>query len=289
MVVWFLNFWPNMKKLRLGIIGDPIIHSLSPIMHEAALHALGIEGSYTPLQVSSNQLSSVISQRRENWDGWNVTVPHKGNIIPLLDTIETQARKINSVNTVVRLKDHRLWGTSTDGYGLIKALECNLNFIPNGTHVVLLGAGGAARAAAAALALADISKLTIINRTPEKAMEIVNFVKTLSSCQTEIMTPSQIIAPLSSGDLVIQATSLGLKEIDPLPFSPQFLPEKCCVFDMIYSSTPFLQQSQRLGFKTSDGLEMLLYQGVKSFEYWTNQEAPVEIMRQTLYHAKGRK
>lgn len=277
-----------MTFLCLGIIGHPVSHSLSPLMHNAALNVLNIAGEYSAQDIEPTNFDEQITLLKKQWHGWNTTVPFKGDIITQLDSIDPNALQINSVNTVVRLKNGQFWGTSTDGYGLLKALEINLEFQPENQHVLLIGAGGAARAAAAVLAQNQIRKLSIVNRTFEKAAEIKSFVKTINPiCEVQLFSTSEI-DQIHEGDLAIQCTSLGLSATDPLPFDPQNLPQHCKVFDMIYDQTPFLQAAQKYGHAVSDGLDMLLYQGAKSFELWTNVAAPISIMKQTLYHAKGR-
>lgn len=277
-----------MTFFNLGIIGHPVAHSLSPLMHNAALKALNIEGNYAAQDLSPENFDEQISLIKKQWSGWNTTVPFKGEIIRHLDTIDPDALQINSVNTVVRLKNGQFWGTTTDGYGLLKALEINLNFHSEGEHVLLIGAGGAARAAAGILAQNRIRKLSIVNRTIENAKAIEYFVKTINPlCEVQLLSTHET-NQIRHIDLAVQCTSLGLSAGDPLPFDPQNLPEQCRVFDMIYDQTPFLQAAKQCGHHTSDGLDMLLYQGVKSFEFWTDSEAPIAIMKHALYQAKGR-
>jgi shikimate dehydrogenase len=273
---------------QFGLLGWPLAHSLSPVMQEAAFRHLGIPASYVRVPVPGDGLEACIQRLRDTgWAGWNVTVPHKGAVIRFLDEVEPLALRMQSVNTVVRVGD-RLLGTSTDGYGLEQALLEAFNLPVAGRRIAFIGAGGAVRAVAGYLALAGARQVTLLNRTIEHASQLAAAVRTLgSACTVSVVPLSQAAAALPGHDVVVQGTSLGLQDGDPLPLDPGAIPGGMPVFDMIYRETPWLQAARERGHPAADGLAMLLHQGALAFSRWTGQAAPVDVMRAALLAARG--
>jgi len=226
---------------------------------------------------------------RAGYVGWNVTVPHKERMARLVDEIDPDAAAAESVNTVVNAGG-RLRGWSTDGYGLEAAVREAFGLEPDGLRVVMLGAGGAARAATVYLARRGVSALTVANRTLSRAEALAGKAGRIAPrCKVRALPLDPdaplLAAALEAADLVIQATSLGLKPADPPPLPAELLPPGIAVLDMIYHPSRFMEEARRRGCRVADGRGMLLHQGARSFEIWTGRAAPVEVMREALYRA----
>ena len=274
---------------KYAVIGWPVEHSVSPQMQNAGLQALGVDATYEKLAVAPEALRETFQQKlRHEYAGWNITVPHKQDVLPLLDNIEPTAARIGSVNTVVN-RDGCLTGFSTDGYGLAMALKESFGLGVQGRRFVFIGAGGAARATAAYFAREGASAIGIINRTSAKAEAIASLAHQMSSqCEAHSCNPEHEVlvkALLAEADAVIQATSLGLRAGDAMPLNPEWLPEGVPLYDMIYRKTPFLKTAEQRGCPVADGAGMLLHQGARSLEMWTGRDAPVEAMRTALMQA----
>ncbi len=268
---------------RYGIIGWPVEHSLSPAMHNAAFAALKIDACYDRYPVSPDDLPEQVSVFRESLSGWNVTVPHKQAIIPLIDVVDPVAEAAHSVNTVVN-RDGLLYGYSTDGYGLQLAVEEAFGIDIKGKHVLFVGAGGAVQAAAVQFAEAGALAISVVNRTVEKAEAVVARVSKIApDVEVKVFPLNDLPADMSSIDIIIQGTSVELKEGRELSFDFSGFKRECVCMDMIYNrKTPFLNKAGKHGMRIAGGEDMLLYQGAKSFELWTEQNAPVAVMRQAL-------
>ncbi len=262
-----------------AVIGDPIAHSLSPTMHNAGYDALGIEADYQRFHVAPRDLSEAVEGLCAlGFSGWNVTLPHKEKIISLLDTLTPEARRAGAVNTV-KINDGQRIGHNTDGAGFIRSVEGELNGF-KGKKAVLLGAGGASKGIALALAEQGM-KVHIINRSPEKALALVLGIRAQGGTAT-----SGEFAPgdwLEEVDLLVQTTSVGLHG-EPFPFSLQGISEQALVVDIIFNptQTAFLQDAKKKGCRTLNGLGMLLYQGALAWEFWLGGQAPVEAMQLAL-------
>ncbi|CCO08863.1 shikimate dehydrogenase [Desulforamulus hydrothermalis] len=278
----------NGKTKVCGLFGWPVEHSFSPAMHNAAYAGLGLNWVYVPYSVPPNCLRQAVEGMRAlGLAGANVTVPHKQSIIPLLDKVDTAARIMGAVNTV-RLEQGKLVGYNTDGPGFIQFLAAEANFSPQGKRVLLVGAGGAARAVAVALAGAGAAAIYITNRTPEKAEQLARDVAQAGQLTTRVLPwgrqlPGTVVAEV---DLVIQTTPLGMgarsDQVPEFPFTALQPGQLVC--DLIYNPnrTLFLQMAAARGATVFNGLGMLLYQGVLAFELWTGLPAPVAIMREAL-------
>ncbi|SHE60219.1 shikimate dehydrogenase [Desulforamulus putei] len=282
--------FPNINgKTRVcGLFGFPVEHSFSPAMHNAAYAKLGLNWVYVPYGVHPDRLAQAMEGIRSlELTGVNVTVPHKQNILPLLDEIDPAARIIGAVNTIVN-EGGKLVGYNTDGPGFIRSLETEAGFSPRGKSILLVGAGGAARAVAIALAFAGADSLYITNRTPERAEGLARDVSRACQVKARVLPWGKQLprTTVSEVNLVVQTTSIGMSPgVDQAPEFPfTALRPGQLVCDLIYNpaKTLFLQRAAAQGAKTFNGLGMLLYQGVLAFELWTGLPAPVEIMRETL-------
>lgn len=273
-----------------GIFGTPVAHTLSPIMHNAAFEALGLPCRYLPFQVYPENLKKAVEGIIPlGIRGVNVTIPHKETVISFLDSVDSEAQKIGAVNTIVAVSN-RLIGHNTDGRGFLASLF-EMDVDPSGKRVILLGAGGAARGVAIALAAAGISEIILIARTSSRGKELADRLASLSSRLKILVLGTDLERePLFNQDrptLLINATPLGMKEDDPLPFPSSLLNPSWVVADLIYRpyETPLLSAAKKVGAKTVPGLGMLLHQGALAFELWTKEKAPLQIMRASLQAA----
>ena len=270
---------------KYGLIGWPVSHSLSPPMQNAGFKSADINANYSLVEVSPDKMDEVIPQMKKEFSGWNCTVPHKQHIIEFVDELDDAARILGSVNTVVN-ENGRFKGYSTDGYGMEVSIKESFDLDIKGNSFLFIGAGGASRAVALYFALRGAGKIAVLNRTTAKAEDLI---KEISAVDNNIEVKA---AAIDSEDfdpsiynIVIQSTSLGLHEGDPSPYDVSRLNANQFVVDMIYKKTDFLKKAESIGCKTADGRGMLLFQGVRAWEIWTGQKAPVEEMRQALYEA----
>ena len=272
------------KTRVCGIIGDPVEHSLSPVMHNAAFEELNLDFVYVPFRVRREELGeAIIGARSLNLHGLNVTMPHKNAAMKYLDEIDSTARSIGAVNTILN-KEGRLIGYNTDGIGALKALKEN-GITPKGKKLLLLGAGGAGKAIAFHAAQ-EAEELVILNRTPQKAKKLAEALRKESNKKingnafsTEIMKQE-----LRDADILVNATSVGMHpDVNQSLVSPSLLKPDLCVMDIIYNplETKLAKDAKAVGAKVVPGIEMLAYQGAASFEIWTNHPAPVKVMKQT--------
>jgi len=272
---------------RYGIIGFPVKHSVSPQMQEAGFAHLGIDASYELFEISPDKLA--IGFERLVADGvlgWNVTVPYKEEVGQYLNEIDILSVLSGSINTIVN-RDGHIYGTSTDGYGLWRAVEEVFGCSPAKMGgVAFVGAGGAARATSVYFALHGVTDIILINRTLARAENLQETILAARSkcCVRSVASDDndEIRELLRGVGLVIQSTSLGLNADDCLPLDITCLHSGLAVMDMIYYQTKFLQGASKIGCRVADGRGMLLHQGCRSFEIWTGQKAPVEVMRRSL-------
>jgi shikimate dehydrogenase len=271
----------------LGIFGDPVRHSLSPVMQNAALQGAGIDAVYLPFRVRSEELASAVrSLRALNLWGVNVTIPHKEQVLPYLDELDSLAARIGAVNTIVN-RDGMLTGFNTDAPGLLASLAEDLAFLPVGRRVLLLGAGGATRAALVALVEAGAAWIGVANRTRARGEQLVeNFREVFPGTEFAALglSAAELSAVFPAVDLVINSTSLGLhgEVFDVLPWhrlSPQAV-----VLDMVYSpdSTPLVAMAREHGHRAADGLGMLVGQGEEAFALWTGRRPEPGLMKKVL-------
>lgn len=273
------------KTRVCGVIGDPIEHSLSPIMHNAAFQALDLDYVFLAFKVKPAGVAEAVNGMRAlNIRGLNVTMPHKKTVMGSLDRIDLSAQIINSVNTVLN-KENLLFGFNTDGIGAVKALKEN-GVALKGRKVLLLGAGGAARAIAYAIAK-EADELAVLNRTVKDAQALARLVEKATNKRivAASIEPEDIDANLQDSDILINATSVGMKprpEQTPVPI--ELLRSNLAVMDIVYNplETKLARDAKALGAKVVSGVEMLIYQGAASFEIWTGKSAPVEVMRKAV-------
>jgi shikimate dehydrogenase len=263
---------------RVGLIGWPVEHSLSPVMHNAAFAELGLDWRYELLPTSHDQLAARLEKARREYRGANVTVPHKQQVLQHLDHIDETAAMIGAVNTI-SMHDGELVGHNTDAVGFLTALIA-AGFAPAGQHALLLGAGGAARAVASALAGAACA-VTIYNRRPERAVELA---KSLGGAVAAVPAGVDLAElELTRFDLLVNATPVGMwPAVGACPWPEELpLPARWTVYDLIYnpSQTQLLDRARAAGATTIGGLEMLVHQGALAFALWTSRHAPIAVMR----------
>ncbi len=271
-----------------GIIGHPVEHSLSPIMHNAAFEALGIHAVYVPLTVKPEDLGkATLSMRAMGITGMNVTVPHKGAVMEFLDELHTSAKQAGAVNTII-CRGGKLHGYNTDGPGFLLSLRKDGHFDPAGKKVVLLGAGGAASAVAVALAAAGVRRLVIANRDKSRAEILAKRVQRHTDRETLPVALDESRALywlIRESDLLVNATSVGLKGTERVGINPNSLHPKLFVCDLVYRDTALLAMARRRGLKHMDGVGMLVSQGARSFEIFTGKRAPFRVMRNAVEQA----
>ena len=272
---------------NLAVIGNPVSHSLSPVMHNAALSFLGIDSEYIAVKLEKKCVGNFIAEAAEKFLGFNVTVPYKTAVIPFLNTVEYESLLSQSVNTVVSDKAGKLHGKSTDGYGLEKALEEIFHILPTDVNLFFIGCGGAAKAAAVHFLEKGVKSITFANRTVANAAQFADKLTRqypkdkIKFCSLD--NHDKINEFLDLNPIVIQSTSLGLKENDPSPLSIELFRGGLRVFDMICHRTNFLRLAENKKCLCADGRLMLLHQGARSFNIWTGIEPPIEIMKKALF------
>mgnify|MGYP001558976632 FL=1 len=270
------------KTKIIGIFGYPVEHTLSPYMHNAAFEAMGLDYCYIPFRVRPENLKTAINSIKAlSLQGVNITIPHKEAIIPYLDELDREAELIGAVNTVLN-KEKRLIGYNTDGRGFVRSLREDGRIDPRGKKIMIIGAGGAARAIAFTLAIEGAGKIFIKDIIEEKAKELSSAIS--NKIYAEAIYIKDLKDRIGDVDILINATPLGMKKEDPLPVLPELLSQGLIVYDIVYNppETPLLKEAKKRGAKTLGGLGMLLYQGALSFKIWTGQEPPVDVMRKEL-------
>ena len=280
---------------RLGIFGYPIGHSLSPVFQQAALDHHEIDARYEAWETHPGDLGAAVDRLRGGeYLGANVTVPHKVEVMAHLDEVDELARLIGAVNTIVKRGD-RLTGHNTDAGGFIEALRQAGGFEPGGKRALLLGAGGAARAAAFALVRQGASQLIIANRTLHRADALARELGGVARGVTAIALADAAALGVATAvaDLVVNSTTVGMMhtaEQDESPLPDGVLSRGCVVYDMVYNPalTPLLAQAELAGATPVGGLSMLIHQGAAAFELWTGRRAPVPVMLAAAHRAMER-
>ena len=267
-----------------GLVGYPVKHSLSPLMHNAAFQALKINAKYLLFEKRPQDLEDFLhSLAKENIYGLNITIPYKEKILDFvsLDKESFYLRQIKAVNTIVL--ENGIWkGFNTDIPGFSKDLKENID--PTNKRVAILGAGGGARAVAYVLANAGAREISIYDIDKKKSKEVANMIKSLFM-NFRISSVDDIgQLDINQKDLLINATPIGLKDTDPCLIKEEMLHKDLFVYDLIYNpgETKLLLLAKKRGVRTSNGLKMLLYQGMLSFSIWTNKDAPQEVMWQAI-------
>ncbi len=274
-------------KIIYGLIGYPVKHSLSPAMHNHAFKALDINAEYRLFPLKEDELKGFFADlKKDNISGLNVTIPYKEKVIVFLDKISPEARLIGAVNTIT-VNQYELGGFNTDGEGFLQHLTQDLEFIPINKNIAIIGAGGASRAVCVYLSTEKPKGICIYDTDKTKAETLVNYLREHFN-NIEFREASSVEQlNIENCDLLINATPVGMKDTDPSLVDKKFIHNDLLVYDLIYNpaETKLLKIAKEKGAAVSNGLGMLLYQGVAAFELWTNRKAPVEVMCKTLTEA----
>jgi shikimate dehydrogenase len=269
--------------LQAGVIGFPLSHSISPQFQQPAFDYLGLDVHYAAHQTSPEQLPSFLAHMRTGgWLGCNVTIPHKRAVFEGVDALTAEADEIGAVNTII-VQDGRLLGHNTDAEGFMRALREEADFDVRGKNVILLGAGGAALAVGVGLARGGVKRLWIANRSLDRAQALAARLAGKTDAIAVTLEARSLAEPVQSAQLLVNCTSVGMSSgpaPNELPLPEALLGSHLLVYDLVYNParTPLLAAAQRAGSCTVEGLPMLVYQGAASFERWTGQPAPTEIM-----------
>ncbi|MGK7344483.1 MAG: shikimate dehydrogenase [Candidatus Nitrospinota bacterium M3_3B_026] len=275
------------KPLALGIIGHPIGHTLSPLMHAVAARSAGVSLAYSVYDVKPENLRAAMEGVRAlSIDGLNVTVPHKVDVMESLDEITEEAALIGAVNTIVR-KGGRLTGYNTDAHGFLTSLKENAGTDPSGKSVLVYGAGGAARAIVVGLARAGAGRIVIVNRAEGKAERLAEKVKGLGlGAEAEGLgfSSNKLFESVRSADIIVNTTAVGMEGVGGRLPAMGGVRKGQLVVDIVYRplKTPLLSQAGKAGADALDGLWMLIHQGAMSFTLWTGKPFPAERARRAL-------
>lgn len=265
-----------MKKWY-AVIGDPISQSMSPDMHDDWFGENGLQASYIPIHVTPERLEEAfVGLKRLGCSGWNVTVPHKSAIIPLLDELELSAKRMNAVNTVEVLADGTLRGSNTDGEGFVQSLEEVFGTKDKGGNVLIIGAGGAARGISYALDEAGYGPIVFTNRTIEKAENL-----SAGFSNSSVLSIKEAEASLPNFSLVVQTTSVGMNFAQAgIPLNLENLAKGTIVADIIYNplESAFLAEASKKGALIMNGTGMFIHQGALAFKKWTGIQPNTETM-----------
>jgi len=281
--------------IRLGVFGDPVAHSLSPQMQNAALCAFEINMQYARFHIRPNELRAALGFVRElDFVGINLTVPHKIAGLTQIDMADESASRCVAVNTV-RLHDEKLFGSNTDAEGFSRAIRSEFSIDLRDLRVMILGAGGGTgHAIAWQCALENCERLVLVNRTLAKTSALLDRLRPFFT-EPRVLGPvarleavpwdeAALRAQLADIDLIVNATPLGMNPSDPAPIPARLLAPHHIVFDCVYgpSKTALLRAAEEAGARGANGLSMLLHQGALSFSIWFNREAPIEAMRSAI-------
>lgn len=281
--------------IRLGVFGDPVAHSLSPQMQDAALGACKIGMQYARFHIRAHELASALRfLRKLDFIGVNLTVPHKIPAFAQIDEADESANRAGAVNTIC-LRDKRLIGSNTDGEGFLRAIRTEFSVDVRDLRVLIVGAGGGTgQAIAWQCALENCERLVLVNRTHEKAQALAERLRPFfagprvlgpaARLESVPWDEAALRAQLADVDLIVNATPLGMNPSDPTPIPARLLAPHHIVFDAVYgpSTTSLLRAADEAGARGANGLSMLLHQGALSFSFWFDREAPIEAMRKAL-------
>jgi shikimate dehydrogenase len=287
------------KPARYGVIGKPVGHSLSPQLQQPALDHLKLDARYVRIEVDPGRVADALQQLYEaGFCGVNVTVPHKLEALEACHFVDPAARTMGAVNTIIFDEEGKRAGFNTDGPGLARAIREEFSVDLGDLKVIIIGAGGGAgRAIATQCVIENCPQVILVNRTLEK-IEAIRDQLAGMIVREDLEGPREWIdilalddpalkEALESSDLIINATSIGLKTTDPAPFPSRWIEPYHLVYDTIYNParTRLLREAQSQGAKIANGLSLLLHQGALSLEYWLGREAPLDLMRQGVEQA----
>jgi shikimate dehydrogenase len=295
-----LEKWPEIAReidppIHLGVFGDPVAHSLSPQIQNAALRACEINAQYGRFHIRANELrSALLFLRKLDFVGINLTVPHKIAALPQIDEPDESAARCSTVNTI-RLRDRKLFGSNTDGEGFLRAVRSEFSVDVRDLRIMIIGAGGGTgRAIAWQCALENCERLVLVNRTLDKANALAEQLRPLFS-GPRVLGPAARLeaiawddtamrAQLADIDLIVNATLLGMNPNDATPLPARLLAPHHMVFDCVYgpSKSALVRAADEVGARGVNGLSMLLHQGALSFSIWFEREAPIDAMRAGL-------
>lgn len=268
----------------VGILGHPLSHSISPAFQQAAFDHYSLPIRYQAWPTPPERLADEVGRLRgERYLGANVTLPHKERVSEHLDSVDPWAHSVGAVNTIVK-EDGRLVGYNTDADGFLMSLVHKGGFSPAGKAVLLVGAGGAARAAAFGLAREGVARMAIANRTLGRAKELARSVSAhIPSVEAIPLDGPELAGAAAGADLIVNCTTVGMSHGGAeytTPLRAALIPPSALVFDMVYNppDTPLLREARAAGARALGGLWMLIYQGAASFRHWTGREAPLEVM-----------
>lgn len=273
---------PSATTSVAAIIGDPVRHSISPAIHNAAYATLGIDWVYVAFEVPAGHGAAAVDGMRSlGLSGLSVTMPHKAAVVERLDTLSPTARRLGVVNTITRRSSDGEWileGDATDGAGFLDSLRAEDGVDPSGKRCLVLGAGGAARSVALALGEAGASRVEVAGRRPEATEACAE----LAGAAGAAVDPGRLEAAVREADLVVNASPVGMKQGDGIPFDidPDWIGPGHAVADLIYlpATTPLLAAARRRGAFAVNGLGMLINQAAQQIEIWTGRPAPLEVM-----------
>ncbi len=286
---------PEAPAIRFCVVGDPVAHSASPPMHNAALKACGIAMEYVRVHLRPTELQEGFSLLLQHgFIGVNFTIPHKTAVMPLLDSIDPCAERLGAVNTV-RFEEGKSCGYNTDGPGLVRAVAASFGVKLGNLRAMVIGAGGGAgRAAAIQCALEGCPEITLVNRTLSKAQALAHSLHELTTASPALTihavedTPKNISDAMSRTDVVLQCSSLGMASEDASPIPKGAIERRHLIYDTIYSRrTQLIHDAEAQGAEYANGLSMLLHQGALAFEIWLQRPAPVDAMNAALIAVAG--
>ncbi|MDI6704284.1 MAG: shikimate dehydrogenase [bacterium] len=270
------------KTKIVGLLGEHIDYTLSPAMHNALFQALNLNYVYLPFPIKPYMLEkALIGLKALNIRGVNVTIPYKEEVIKYLDELDPSSRLIGAVNTI-KIND-KLIGYNTDGKGFIASLK-ELGISPRDKNIFLIGCGGAGRAVSLTLATTGAKRIVLTDKVMDKAESLYNAIKRFTSTAIIDISCKTVKDYISTTDILINATSVGMKEEDPLPIPEELLHDRLFVYDLIYNppKTKLLEHALKKGARISNGISMLVHQGAFSFEIWTGIKPPIDVMMKAV-------
>lgn len=271
-----------------AVFGSPVRHSLSPLMHNAALRKLGMDAVYVPFEISANDLPGILPVLGPmGFGGVNLTIPLKECAFRQLPDLDESAARLGAVNTIA-FENGRTRGYNTDGEGFLRDLEERAAIAPEGRNILIVGCGGAGRAIAITCASRNAARITLFNRTASRAREVARVIRNrYPRCEVEPLSaaaPEPLSRAALEADLVVQCTSVGMHAGDASPLPPELFHPGQVVYDLVYTSprTVTMAAAQSSGARAFNGLGMLLHQGAASFRIWTGHEPDTALMRHIL-------
>lgn len=276
-------------RTKLGVLGYPLGHTLSPVMHNAALKAMGRdELEYVKIEKDYHELQAAIEEIKRDFVGINVTIPYKEKIMPWVQEVSYEARIAGAINTIT-IKDGRMIGTNTDGLGYLRSLR-EKDIQVDGKDILIMGAGGAARGVATALLGAGANRIDVCNRKKNRGKSLMDILSAVGNAKSSWIDFKALMrTDISRYHLIINTTPVGMhpRGSEKLPFPYEELEKHQVLSDLIYRPrlTGFLQEGKDRGLKVVDGLDMLLYQGAESLAIWLGTEPPIDVMRESLLEA----